>query len=330
MNKTQHQPESFDLDTKLRDLESGKLAEELRAISKDSDIPEAAAQRLKTQLYSIVRVPTTEAPVPRRASGNWLGGGTLRPRMLRYAIGAGLMLLLVVTTIIAAGSLRPRTVSAAELIHRAEQHASYIVEPGKVRHIVRQVSTRGSSQGRPEVEDYISEIWIAHGKDHLLVSMPIHTRQSESGPYELSHSQVADEQYFWSYDVATSTVYQSPFAECSFSLDQWLGNKQFLEDALHKDARLAGTEKVNGFDTQIVEFHKEQAASVRMWIEPETGRIVKAHGIVRTPDFQNETIERLIVDEVTDLSSARKDLFTFTPPDGVRVLKQDEPMCSKG
>jgi outer membrane lipoprotein-sorting protein len=330
MNKTKYQPERFDLDTELQQLERGKLAEELRAFGKGSDMPEAAAQRLKTQLYSTIRDSATDAQVPHRASGNWLGRWPFRVGLLRYAVGAGLMLLLIITTAIAAGSLRPRTVSAAELIHRAEKRAGYIVEPGKVRHIVRQVSSRGNLGGRSHTDDFVSEIWLAQGKDHLLISTPIHTRLSDSAPYELSHSQVADEQYFWSYDVASSTVYQSPFAECSFSLDQWLGNKQFLEDALHKDAQLAGTEKVNGFDTQIVEFHKEEAATVRMWIEPETGRIVQSHGIVNTADMQNETIDRLILDEITDLSAAPKDLFTFTPPDGVKVIKQDEPMCSKG
>jgi hypothetical protein len=330
MNNTQYPPERFDLDTQLQHLEESKLGEELRAIGKDSDMPEMATQRLKTQLYSTIRVHTTETQTPRRAPGNWLGKWTLRPRLLRLAGGVSLLLLLVAASVMASGIMRPTTVSAAELIHRAEKRAAYIVEPGKVRHIIRQVSTRGGPAGRPSNEDYVSEIWMAWGKDHLLISAPIHTRRSDSDPYLLSHTQVADEQYFWNYDVPSSTVYQSPFAECSFSLDQWLGNKQFLAAALDKDAQLAGTEEVNGFYTQIVEFHKEKAVTVRMWIEPETGRIVQSHGVVNTPDMQNETIDRLILDEITDLNSAPKDLFTFTPPAGVKVLKQDEPMCSKG
>lgn len=219
-----------------------------------------------------------------------------------------------------------RSVSAAELIQRAETFASQpIVADGKARHVAIEISTT-RSDGQIG-EHYRDEIWLVQGQSHILLYQP--ARQSLNGQpvgYQMGPT-IVDENYFWNYNAHDNTSVKAPFDECSLSLTQWVGNGAFGSNSDFPNATVLRTETIDDRQLAVVDLGGDMGIA---WIDANTGQIWRFTSSQTYEGLTTETLVQFVVDETVELDALPAEWQTYTAPAGSPIIEQTTPYCIYG
>ncbi|WP_110514795.1 hypothetical protein [Herpetosiphon llansteffanensis] len=304
---------NFDLERALAELENDALlGQQLSGQAQRFSPSQATMQRIQAGLQPPVKrgsiMQTFFQRRPARA---------LAMAACSVAVGLGLIF----------GLNQPTSsVSAAELIQRAETFASQPIVPnGKARHIAIDISTT-RSDGQIG-EHYRDEIWLAQGQSHILLYQP--ARQSLNGQpvgYQMGPTLV-DENYFWNYNAHDNTSVKAPFDECSLSLEQWVGDGAFGSNSNFPNATIIGTEELDGRQLTIVDLGSTIG---KAWIDANTGQIWKFTSSQTYEGITTETLVQFVVDETVELNALPAEWQTYTAPAGSPIIEQSTPYCIYG
>jgi hypothetical protein len=214
-----------------------------------------------------------------------------------------------------------RSVSAAELIAKAERHAAEVVPPGKIRHIVRELVDVENGQTYKAVD----EVWLAEGDGHLMLWQPARRAQPGFSMLNPLDPWLVNNEHVWSFRSDINTLYRAPFDACALSPAEWVGDPQFLaEIRASENLMLVGEEELDGRRYSIVQFY-----DTRLWVDPQTGQIVQTSSVVDFEGGHGESTARVVVDELIDAADAPPGLFSFQQPAGSTLVEQ-ERLCVNG
>ncbi|MFD3162299.1 outer membrane lipoprotein carrier protein LolA [Herpetosiphon sp. NSE202] len=303
---------NLDLDQALAELENGVLGQQLNGQAQRFSPAPATIQRIQAGLQPPVkRGNSMQAFFQRRP------GRALAMAVCSVAVGLGLIFGLNQPT---------RSVSAAELLQRAETFASQpIVANGKARHIAIEIATT-SSDGQID-EYYRDEIWLVQGQSHILLYQP--ARQSLNGQpvgYQMGPT-IVDENYFWNYNAQDNTSVKAPFDECSLSLEQWVGEGAFGSDSNFPNATILRSEEIDGRQLTVVDLGGDMGIA---WIDANTGQIWKFTSSQTYEGITTETLVQFVVDETVELNALPAEWQTYTAPAGSPIIEQSTPYCIYG
>ncbi|HYF61482.1 MAG TPA: hypothetical protein VD886_01630 [Herpetosiphonaceae bacterium] len=309
---TKHnQTEAFDLDAALARLEAGPAGQGLRAAADALEPPAAAMRRLRQ------RIGDTGGAAPRRAPGRL--ANLLAPRRLAGSLGLAMIAALIVALLVA--RVPGRSVSAAELIEKAEQRAAVAVPPGKVRHIVRELIDVENGQTHKAID----EVWLAEGDGHLLLWQPARRAQPGSSLLYPLDSWLVNNEHVWYFSAEENTAYRAPYDACALSPAEWIGDPQFLAEARSSEyLRLIGEEELDGRTYAVIDIYE-----TRLWVDPENGQIIQSRSAVDFEGGRHESTVKIVVDEVMDAPDAPAGLFAFDQPPGSRLVER-ERLCVNG
>ncbi len=301
-----------DLDHALAELETSELGQQLLG----------QAQRLSPSQATIQRIQAGIQPPVKR--GSVMKSLFQRSPVRVVALAAcGLAAALGLVF----GLNQPtRSVSAAELIQRAETFASQpIVANGKARHIAIEISTT-RSDGQIG-EHYRDEIWLAQGQSHILLYQP--ARQSLNGQpvgYQMGPT-IVDENYFWNYNAYDNSSVKAPFDQCSLSLAQWVGNGAFGSNSDFPNATILRTETIDDRQLAVVDLGGDMGIA---WIDANTGQIWKFTSSQTYAGLTTDTLVQFVVDETVELNALPAEWQTYTAPAGSPIVEQTTPFCIYG
>lgn len=295
------------------------------------------------QAGTATRVPAGGRVSSRPSIFSWLTkyprGSALRRGITRFATVIAISLLVLTVVPYMAGRANP--VSASALLRKAAEAGTFVA-PGKVRHMIIRVTDDVTG----EAGGLTTEVWLANGKEHLLLWKPALTSptgQSISGTFP----ELINDDGLYQFHLDTNTVYKVPYNPDYYSLKEILPDRAVIDKMLASPGtHIAGTGTLDGRAVVIVEGHvgsfvagtpREIAEGTAkgyetaqhdysLWIDNKTYQIVQEqHYITWVADGANgrrntTSTKRITLDETLDAGAVQSDLFTLKLPAGAKLV----------
>lgn len=208
--------------------------------------------------------------------------------------------------------------------------AGPFVPPGKVRHLVINLTSIREGTPQPLVTE---NIWYTNGQNHLLM------RGNSSGEGVSPSDIWVEEQAIYHYspnpdNLASKQPYYPQYVSFYFGPDP-----ELLTRSLNMmDARIVGTDSLNGQPVTIVEGYFEKTAPATptdgkdswrptvkkvVWLDTQEDRLLKTE---YTSTYSNGRVdvstEVVMEDELSDISEIPVDFFKFKLPEGATLVEE--------